>query len=132
MNSTRLNKLLGSVYCSWCLLGFYRGTKEYDFEVETDTNLFDKEIAKYNKAIEIYKKDKIRYSDITLYEPTPPIKPNSFYITRIMYGLYGTSFYAIPFTGPVCAVKELYRIEINLRNIDHEKKTKYYNTVYYP
>jgi hypothetical protein len=120
MNSIRLNKILGGVYGSWCLLGFYRGTQQYDFEMEMDTNVFDNKMARYNK-------DKIRYTDITLYEPN---KPTTFYITRMMYGLYGASFYAIPFTGPVCAVKELYRIEINLRNIDNEKKTKFYNTVY--
>lgn len=130
MNSMRLNKILGGVYLSWCLLGFYRGTQEYDFEIEMDTNVFDTKMARYNKDIEIYRKDKIKYKDIMLYEPTLPIKPTKFYITRMMYGLYGTSFYAIPFTGPVCAAKELYRIEINLRNIDNEKKTRFYNTVY--
>jgi hypothetical protein len=130
MNSITLNQILGGVYGSWCLLGFYRGTKEYDFEIETHTNVFDTKMTRYNKDIEKYRNDKIKYKDIMLYEPTLPIKPTNFYITRMMYGFYGASFYAIPFTGPMCAVKELYRIEIHLRNIDNEKKTKFYNTVY--
>jgi hypothetical protein len=130
MNTNKLNKILGGTYCFWGMLGFYRGTQEYDFENKVNMKLYDKELLYYNRQSEKYKKDKIEYPMICFSEPKPPMKPNHFYITRIMYGFYGAIVYAIPFTGAVCLMKEIYRIEINLRNFDDEKKTKFYNTIY--
>ena len=89
----------------WGTLGYYRGTREYEFE--------------YNKNIEYYKKN-----------DAPLNKPNRFYITNILYGLYGTLLYLNPVTVPVCLMKEIYRLEINLRRLEDEKKTTYYNAVY--
>jgi hypothetical protein len=107
------------------MLGFYRGTQEYDFENKVNMKLYDKELLYYNRQSEKYKKDKIEYPMICFSEPKPPMKPNHFYITRMIYGFYGASVYAIPFTGAVCLMKEIYRIEINLRDFDDEKKQNF-------
>ena len=130
MNTNKLQKILGGTYCFWGMLGFYRGTQQYNFENKIDMELYDRKMLDYNIQKEKYKKNKIEYPTIRFHEPEPPMKPSFFYITRMMYGLYGTSLYVVPFTGPVCLMKEFYRIEINLRNIDDEKKTKFYNTIY--
>jgi hypothetical protein len=35
----------------------------------------------------------------------------------------------LPYPGIFFAAKEIYILEINLRNLEDEKKTKYYNTL---
>jgi hypothetical protein len=104
----------GFIGCTsaWSTLGFYRGVKEYNYENKID--------------MDSYNIDKEKYGD-TKYIL---IKPTYFYITSISYGFYGSIAYIFPLTAPICFMKEVYRIEINLRNISDEKKTKYYNTVY--
>ena len=106
----------------WTVLGFYRGVKEYNYENKIDMD-------SYNSKLNQYNIDKEKYHNTT-YTATIPIKPTYFYITSISYGFYGSIVYIFPLTAPICFMKEIYRIEINLRNISDEKKTKYYNTVY--
>ena len=114
----------GFIGCAsaWSALGFYRGVKEYNYKNKIDIDRYNSDMIKYNI-------EKEKYSSTT-YEPRIPDKPNYFYITSILYGIYGSSAYIFPLTSPVCFMKEIYRIEINLRNINDEKKTKFYNTVY--
>ena len=113
-------KLIG-ITSSWSLLGFYRGILEYNYNNK-------KEIDDYNIQNERYKKDILKYPEISF---TAPIKPTYFYITSFITGLSGLYFYIFPITAPICLVKEIYRLEINLRDIDDEKKTKFYNTIIY-
>ena len=103
----------------WTTLGFYRGMKEYNYENKINMDYYNYKLNQYNI-------DKEKYHDTTY----TPIKPTYFYITSISYGFYGSIVYIFPLTAPICFMKEIYRIEINLRNISDEKKTKYYNTVY--
>ena len=114
----------GFIGCAsaWSALGFYRGVKEYNYEDKIDMD-------SYNSKLNQYNIDKEKYHNTT-YTATIPIKPTYFYITSILYGVYGFGAYIFPFTLPACFMKEIYRIEINLRNINDEKKTKFYNTVY--
>ena len=49
------------------------------------------------------------------------------YTDSISNGLLGTIFYANPVLFPYFIYKELYRLEINIRNLEDEKKSKYYN-----
>ena len=53
-----------------------------------------------------------------------------FYTTKIYNGFIGVVLYLFPISIPHIIIKEIYRIEINLRNIDHEKKSEYYNKVF--
>ena len=83
----------------------------------------------FQNVINKYNIEKEKYSSTT-YKPLMPNKPTYFYITSILYGVYGFGAYIFPLTSPACFMKEIYRIEINLRSINDEKKTKFYNTVY--
>lgn len=39
--------------------------------------------------------------------------------------------YANPLLFPITASKEIYRLEVNLRNLENEKKTDYYNNLWW-
>ena len=121
-----LNKyLLGRVFAG-CLgtLGFYRGVKSYNYEHNIHMESYKKDMIYYNKEKERYSKNK--YLDTT-YEARQPVKPSYFYFSMIGYGLFGIMIYVNPIMLPIVFVKEMYRLEINLRNIDNEKKTIFYN-----
>ena len=110
------------VFASWGVLGYYRGTQHYDYTCK-------KAIEKYN--IEKYNIEKIKYS--YAYEPILPIlpsnKPAKYYITNILFGLYGSCLYIYPLSGLLYFFKEIYRLEVYLRNLPDEKKKRYYNTL---
>jgi hypothetical protein len=120
LNKTLFGRLAG------CLgtLGFYRGIKSYNYEHNIQMESYEKDMIYYNKEKERYTKDK--YLDLT-YEPRQPVKPSYFYFSMIGSGLCGIMVYVNPIMMPIVFVKEMYRLEINLRNIDNEKKTNFYN-----
>lgn len=122
-----LNKtLFGGLTCCLGTLGFYRGIKSYNYEHNINIESYQKDMIYYNKEKERYNKDK--YPDLTN-EPRQPVKPSYFYFSMIGYGLFGILVYINPIIMPIVFVKEMYRLEINLRNIDNEKKTNFYNKV---
>jgi hypothetical protein len=49
------------------------------------------------------------------------------YSTKIMKGILGTIIYINPFLGLIVAQKEIYRLEVNMRGLETEKKTEYYH-----
>ena len=49
------------------------------------------------------------------------------YSDLIIYGLWGTFVYANPFFLPFTIHKEIYKLETNIRNLENEKKSSYYN-----
>jgi hypothetical protein len=53
-------------------------------------------------------------------------KEEYLYSSLILNGLYGTIIYANPILFPITMYKEIYRLEINLRNMENEKNSKYY------
>lgn len=117
-------KLLGITSC-WGILGFYRGTQEYNFHYSNDINSYNQKMICYKEQIEKEKKYNSNYV------PTLPVKPTYFYLSSITNGFLGSALYIFPFITPICVIKEIYRIEINLRNLDEEKKTTFYNTILY-
>ena len=122
-----LNKtLFGGLTGCLGTIGFYRGIKSYDYEHNIQMESYKKDTIYYNKEKERYSKNK--YLDIT-YEPRQPVKPSYFYFSMIGYGLFGILVYVNPIMLPIVFVKEMYRLEINLRSIDNEKKTNFYNRV---
>ena len=48
------------------------------------------------------------------------------YSSSFMYGIFGLVIYANPILLPFTTYKEVYRLEINIRNLN-EKQDKYYN-----
>jgi hypothetical protein len=51
------------------------------------------------------------------------------YINTLSYGVFGFVVYANPLLLPLTIYKELYRLEVNLRNLKHEKDSKFYNSI---
>jgi len=54
-------------------------------------------------------------------------KQNYFYSIRFFYGIAGFGIYINPILLFVTIPKEIYRLEVNLRGLENEKKTDYYN-----
>lgn len=51
------------------------------------------------------------------------------HIDSISHGIMGTLFYAHPILIPIFIYKEIYRLEVNIRKLEHEKKTSKYNNL---
>jgi hypothetical protein len=49
------------------------------------------------------------------------------YSNSIIHGFFGIIMYVNPILLPITIHKELYRLEINIRNLENEKKSRYYN-----
>ena len=88
----------------WGILGFKRGLNKYDYQYKHDY-----ENPEWYTGI---KKDN-----------TKPY----LYTDKIFYGLSGLIIYMNPGTFPITIYKEIYRLEINIRGMEEEKNTKYYN-----
>jgi hypothetical protein len=52
------------------------------------------------------------------------------YTNNALYGLFATFLYVNPVTFPIIAVKEIYRLEINVRGLDELKNTDEYYALY--
>lgn len=52
------------------------------------------------------------------------------YISKGQQGLLGIFLYTNPFLVPFILYKEMYRLEVNIRGLEEEKKTDYYNTIF--
>ena len=52
------------------------------------------------------------------------------YSNSIIDGIFGVIMYANPILFPFTLHKELYRLEINARNLENEKKSSYYNELF--
>jgi hypothetical protein len=87
------------------LLGFYRGTQEYKY--------------KYNKSLQ-------KYDEYAKKNDNDSTKPYFLYSDSIYYGVVGTFFYLCPFLFPLMLTKEIYRLEVDIRKLDHLKDDKYY------
>ena len=51
------------------------------------------------------------------------------YTNSIVHGILGIVVYGNPVLLPITIHKELYRLEINTRNLESEKNTSYYNNL---
>jgi hypothetical protein len=51
------------------------------------------------------------------------------YLEKGIWGLTSTIAYVTPFSFFVVLYKEIYRLEVQLRGLEDEKKTDYYNEV---
>jgi hypothetical protein len=89
----------------WLALGFYRGSRSYDYD--------------YKKQFIQYEKNK-KYNE----------KPQYFYSICIGIGLFGSFLYINPFLFPIILGKEIHRLEINIRGLDEEKEKKDYYDIF--
>ena len=100
-NISRKELSLVIITSSWTALGFYRGIIHYDY---------------------MYPKKKDTNKEPYLYS-----KELSYQTNRIMGGLYGIFIYINPFIILYTLPKELYRLEVDIRGLENEKKTDDYN-----
>jgi hypothetical protein len=49
------------------------------------------------------------------------------YTNTIFYGIFGSILYIQPVMSPYLLYKELYRLEVNIRNLEYLKGTEFYN-----
>ena len=80
---------------SWVSLGFYRGTRSYEYEVN--------KYAKHNTPVE------------------------DLYCGTFLYGVAGVFLYVFPPFSLIMIPKEIFRLEVNLRGLDHLKKSSSYS-----
>ena len=101
--------MLKIVLPSWLGLGFYRGVNYYNYEFKKKSNLYEKE-------------ENRKYYN---YE-----KPKYFYSNCFGSGLFGLIMYANPISLVMVIPKEIYRIEVNIRDLNEEKeKDLYYQII---
>ena len=120
-------KILGGVASLWGVLGFYRGTKHYDYSCKEEMIKYNEKMTEYNKDMEKYNIDIKKYPDIHYRVPRKIDKPQKYYTSTLVYGLYGSFVYFAPYPGVMFFIKEIYMLEINLRGLNDAKKTSYYN-----
>ena len=99
------NKIPKILYVSWGLLGFYRGTQYYDYC--------------YEEEMKLYLKDPKYYT-----------KPQDFYSHKVGAGALGTVAYILPFFCVLPLIKEINRLEINLRGLEEEKQNPKYHIIF--
>jgi hypothetical protein len=56
-------------------------------------------------------------------------KEDYLYLNLLGTGFYGLITYANPFFLPFTIYKEIYRLEVNVRNLENEKKSNCYNDI---
>ena len=132
-----MSKLYFSLTLSFGVLGFYRGTQHYGYNCRKDMEKYDEYLKEYNGRLEEYNKNveennkreyKYTFTKPTLYNE----KPYYLYSHSILFGIFGSVMYINPFTTPFMAIKEVYRLEINMRGELDELKNKdgYYKLVF--
>lgn len=88
-------------YAAFSGLGGYRGAKSYNHTYEK----------RVKNAI----------------QKTPPhVPPQYYYIECVLYGTLGFVYYAVPIINIVMLVKELYRLEVNIRGLEKDKNSDDY------
>jgi hypothetical protein len=51
------------------------------------------------------------------------------YSSLILFGFIGTIVYANPILFPLLVSKEIYRLEVDIRKLENEKKSYFYNSL---
>lgn len=89
---------------TWGSLGFYRGIAYYDYN---------------------HKKNVKEYENSKRYNLHNRVKPQDSYVSKFGVGILSTAMYLSPI-GVLTAIKELYRLEINLRGLEEKKEEANY------
>ena len=100
MNNIKSGAMIITVF-AWPMLGFKRGMNSYDYN----------------------------YSNNRLYRHSEKMK-YPLYLDKLVWGIGGMLWYSNPIGGFFGLYKEIYRLEVNLRNIEDAKLTAYYNEVH--
>lgn len=104
-------KLLYGIMSSSSIIGFYRGARNYEFNYNEKMNKYEKMCQTTSYSYDIIE------------------KPKFFYYEYFSFGMCGMIMYVNPFCLLKIIPREIYRLEVNLRNLEDEKKTRYYNEI---
>jgi hypothetical protein len=121
---TTMNKYLAPVYGAWVLYGGFRHTNEIKFQEEK----YKKQAM---KRLEFYKSLKLSDYSSEIEEINKEIdKYNKHWLLVDSVGTYllGSMLHMNPWSV-FYIPNELYRLEVNLRGLEEEKKTNRYNTM---
>ena len=120
-------KIIASIAIPSGILGFYRGTQHYGYNYRKDLKEYNQHLEEYNIKVEEYKKSNRNYD-----YPFRLKKPYYFYSESFLYGFFGTAMYINPFTFPIVTLKEIYRLEVNMRGELDELKDgdDYYKVIF--
>ena len=91
----------------WAGLGFYRGVQSYDYGYQYPPK---NQPAPHDKPF--------------MYMYSKALEHN---IIGLFFGIAGSVVYIVPTTGVLMVSKELYRLEVNLRGLEEEKNSDFYN-----
>lgn len=97
-------KKIAPVWTAWGVLGFYRGTRDYNNYIEE----------RYNEYESKKPEHKVFYT-----------KPQFFFLDCIMFGTFGTAYYVAPPFMPFTIYKELRNLEANMRGLEKEKNERF-------
>lgn len=100
-------KIFKFTYTAFVGLGAYRGVKSYNYEYKTNMVTHNERVKEYGNH---WTSDAPKY----------------FYGGCAARSLMGMGLYASPW-GVIMFVKEIYRLEVNLRGLESEKNSDFYN-----
>jgi len=100
----KLNIFAG-MFVTWGALGFYRGFNEPDYDYQVRYNNYIKQPFLYSRQV---------------------IK----YVKKIGNGLLWSGMYINPFLIFITLPKEIYRLEVDIRGLEDEKKTDSYKRLF--
>ena len=91
------------IIASWGTLGFYRGVNYFGELLDPYPECDNKQYL-YSKAL-------------------------SQYSWNIIFGLMGTGMYLNPILCFIIVPREIYRLDVNIRGLENEKKSDYYRRI---
>ena len=87
---------------SWSLLGYKRGINDYEYRFKNWSNIIK--------------------NDTKIFK-------NTKYLEKISIGMIGIMVYACPLFIFYTLPKEIYRLNVNIKNLENEKNTHYYKSL---
>lgn len=106
-------------YVSWGSLGMYRGYQRYKYEIDKSYNDY---LIRIEENKERLSKGQYEYS---------VRKPKQFYYTHaFLFSSFIGLVYCVPPFIPFMLIREVERLEINVRGIHQTDKEKYYDIIW--
>lgn len=112
---------------AWTVLGGRRGLQEDDYKQKQKVDDMNKRLEEYRAKDPIYWGREVKRLEKEVQSVSrPPL-----YVDRVGDAVWGGLVYLNPLMLPVTVPKELYRMEVNLRGLEEERKTDRYNKLYW-
>lgn len=119
-----------TTYSLWSLLGGYRNIGANNYIEQINKEKAESELRDFtnrNSNSILLNDDYYKKRVKELQQNIDTFDKPSLFVDRSTDFVIGTILYAAPFTGIYCVPAELYRLEVNIRQLEQEKKSKRYN-----